>query len=227
MPRSFSALPRRTSSCQNVLPPSMMTSPACISFDSASIVASVILPAGSMIQAVRGLSSLLTKSSRAPAPTAPSAAMAATAFGSLSKTTVECPCFISRRTMLPPIRPKPIMPSCIGILYCCVSTTRSGNRVCDHALIQRIVNRGIQYLQSRLEIALEMHAQRTAAALGQHVEIATRLRRLDHAESSLLTGYRDILGVIGGDLQEYAAVRAPLVSLSGGMQETRAELGAG
>ena len=25
----------------------------------------------------------------------------------------ECPCFISRRTMLPPIRPRPIMPSCM------------------------------------------------------------------------------------------------------------------
>jgi hypothetical protein len=34
---------------------------------------------------------------------------------------VECPCFISRRTILPPIRPKPIMPSCICILYCRLS----------------------------------------------------------------------------------------------------------
>ena len=59
MPRSFSALPRRTSSCQKVLPPSMMTSPGSISFASASMVASVILPAGSITQAVRGFSSLL------------------------------------------------------------------------------------------------------------------------------------------------------------------------
>ena len=84
MPRSFSALPRRTSSCQKVLPPSMMTSPLSISFDKASMVASVILPAGSITQAVRGCSSFLTKSSSAPVPTAPSAAMAVTALGSLS-----------------------------------------------------------------------------------------------------------------------------------------------
>ena len=62
----------------------MMTSPGSISFDSASIVVSVILPAGSITQAVRGFSSFLTKSSSAAAPTAPSAPMAATAFGSLS-----------------------------------------------------------------------------------------------------------------------------------------------
>src|SRR6266481_7807239 len=176
MPRSFSTLPRRTSSCQNVLPPSMMTSPACISFDSASMVASVILPAGSITQAVRGFSSLLTKSSKAPEPAAPSAASAATAFGSLSYTTVECPCFISRRTILPPIRPKPIMPSCI----------------CN-PLIQCIRNRGIEHLQSRFEIALEMHAQRAPPALGQHVEIAAGLGGLDHAEARLLAGHGKVL----------------------------------
>jgi hypothetical protein len=62
----------------------MMTSPLSISFDSASMVASVILPAGNITHAVRGFWSFLTKSSRAPAPTAPSEAMAATAFGSVS-----------------------------------------------------------------------------------------------------------------------------------------------
>ena len=47
-----------------------------ISFASASIVSSVILPAGSITQAVRGFSSFLTKSSSAFAPAAPSAASA-------------------------------------------------------------------------------------------------------------------------------------------------------
>ena len=84
MPHSFSALPRRTSSCQKVLPPSMMTSPRSISFASASMVASVTLPAGSITQAVRGLVSFLTKSSSAVVPTAPSAAIAVTALASLS-----------------------------------------------------------------------------------------------------------------------------------------------
>src|SRR5260370_40814207 len=70
-----------------------------------------------------------------------------------------------------------------------------------------------------------MHAQRTAAALGQHVEIATGLRGLDHAESSLLTGYREILRVIGGDLQKYAVVWTALISLTGGMQKTWTKFG--
>src|SRR6266550_1984500 len=116
MPRSFNALPRRTSSCQKVLPPSMMTSPVCMSFDKASIVASVIGPAGNMTQAVRGLSSLPTKSSRSLAP----------------------------------------------------------------------------------------------AALGEHVEIAARLRRLDHPKARLLARHFQILGIIGRDLQKHAAVGAAL-----------------
>ena len=62
----------------------MMTSPGCISFANASMVASVILPAGSITQAVRGFSSFATKSSSVSAPTAPSAARPATAFASLS-----------------------------------------------------------------------------------------------------------------------------------------------
>jgi hypothetical protein len=59
------------------------------------------------------------------------------------------------------------------------------------------VNRGVELLQPRFQIALEMHAQRAAAALGQHVEIAARLCGLDDAEAGLLTGYRKILGIIG------------------------------
>ena len=82
-PCSFSALARRMSSCQKVLPPSMMTSPRSISLASASMVDSVILPAGSITQTVRGFSSLPTKSSSSPRRCAPSAASAATAFGVL------------------------------------------------------------------------------------------------------------------------------------------------
>jgi hypothetical protein len=61
-----------------------MTSPGSISFASASMVASVILPAGSITQAVRGFSSFATKSSSEPAPVAPSPARPATALESLS-----------------------------------------------------------------------------------------------------------------------------------------------
>src|SRR3982074_3294863 len=94
-------------------------------------------------------------------------------------------------------------------------------------LVQCLDDRGIEQLQSRFEIALQMHAQGAPAALGQHVKIAARLRRLDHPKTGLLTGHREIPGVIRCDLQEYAAVRSALVGLAGGMQETRAEFGAG
>ncbi len=72
-----------------------------------------------------------------------------------------------------------------------------------------------------------MHTERAASALGQHIEIAARLCRLDHAERGLLTGYREVFGVIRGNLQKHAAIGPALVGLAGGMQEARAEFGAG
>src|SRR6266478_8926861 len=97
----------------------------------------------------------------------------------------------------------------------------------NKTLVQSLGDSGIEHLQSRFEIALEMHAQGTTAALGQHVEIAAGLCGLDHAEASLLSGHREVLGIVRCDLQKYAAVGAALVGLPGGMQETRAEFGTG
>src|ERR1700756_5363553 len=210
MPRPFNVPPRRTSSRQKLLPPSMMTSSASMRLASASMVASVIFPAGSITQAVRGFASLATKSSSAFAPAAPSAARAATAFSSLSKTTVVWPSFIRRRTMLPPIRPKPIIPSCIFFV-----------------LTQRFGDRSIQHLQALFQIALQMHPQRAPAALGQDVEITAGLCRLDHAKACLLAGDSKILGIVGGDLQKHSGVGAALVGLTGRMQEARTEFGTG
>src|SRR5882724_2350699 len=170
----------------------------------------MMVSSGCITQAVRGFSSLLTKSSRELAPAAPSAASAATDLGSLSYTTAVCPFFISRRTMLPPIRPRPIMPSCI--LASLVQCFRYG---------------GIKCCQRRGEVALEMNPQRPSSAFGEHVEIAACRRCLDDTKTRLLARHRQIPGVIGGDLQEHAAVRTALVGLAGRMQETRAEFGAG
>ena len=47
-------------------------------------------------------------------PTAPSATMPATASGLTSNTTQSWPARVKRRTMLAPIRPRPIIPSCMG-----------------------------------------------------------------------------------------------------------------
>ena len=65
----------------------------------------------------------------------------------------------------------------------------------------------------------QMHAQRTAAALREHLEIAARLRRFDYAKSIFLAGHREIGGIIACDLQEHAAVRPALVRLAGRMEK--------
>src|SRR6478609_1340429 len=70
-------------------------------------------PAGTMITMARGGASSSTNAAMWLAPVAPSAATAATASGSRSVATQLCPAFISRRTMLAPMRPSPIMPICI------------------------------------------------------------------------------------------------------------------
>src|SRR5512143_834125 len=70
--------------------------------------------AGTMSQTARGAASLPTKSASDSAPVACSAESAATACGDLSNTTHSWPPRISRRTMSAPMRPSPIIPSCIA-----------------------------------------------------------------------------------------------------------------
>src|SRR5215469_14000897 len=80
---------------------------------SRSAMVSSTTAAGTMSQTARGLSSFLTRSTKELAPTARSLTSSATAWGDLSKTTQLCPFLISRRTMLAPMRPSPIIPNCI------------------------------------------------------------------------------------------------------------------
>ena len=72
--------------------------------------------AGTISQTARGFASFVTKSASDEAPVAFSAASASTAFGDMSKTTHSWPSFMRRRTMLAPMRPRPIIPSCMMIL---------------------------------------------------------------------------------------------------------------
>src|SRR3954470_6885482 len=73
--------------------------------------------AGTMMQIERGASSFATKSSMDGAPVAPSPSSAEIASALTSWTTQSWPPRISRRTMLAPMRPSPIMPTCIcGLL---------------------------------------------------------------------------------------------------------------
>src|SRR5277367_1382715 len=68
-----------------------------------------------------------------------------------------------------------------------------------------------------------MDAQCAPPALGQDLEIAARLRRLDYAKSVFLTGHRKIRLVVASNLQNHAAVRAALIRLAGRMQKARAK----
>ena len=113
-----SALPRRTSSCQKVLPPSMMTSPACISFASVvdgrfgDLAGRQHHPGGARLLQLGD--EFFQRAARRPRPRRQ---VPRPPWDPCRRPTVVWPCFISRRTMLPPIRPRPIMPSCIRLRF--------------------------------------------------------------------------------------------------------------
>ena len=69
-------------------------------------------------------------------------------------------------------------------------------------LLQRLLQRRTQLGEILAYVFAEMHAQRAAAAFGQHREIAASLRGLHDAERVFLFGHREIDGVVAGDLQE-------------------------
>src|ERR1051325_5906671 len=91
----------------------MSTSPLPRCGTSASIVSSTGLPEGTMIQITLGAVSRAQRSRRSAAPFAPWAALAFTASALRSHTTPSCPPLSRRSVMLPPIRPRPIIASCI------------------------------------------------------------------------------------------------------------------
>src|SRR5450432_4463456 len=68
-----------------------------------------------------------------------------------------------------------------------------------------------------------MDTQSTAATVGQYLEISPGLGGFYDSESVFLVGHTQIGGVIAGDLQEDSGIWAAFVSLSGGVQEARAE----
>src|SRR6516164_11783036 len=68
-----------------------------------------------------------------------------------------------------------------------------------------------------------MDTQRAAAAFCKDSKVAPRLRRLDHAKGVLLARNRQVLGVVAGDLQEYAGIGSALVGLSRRMKKARAK----
>src|SRR5215813_992985 len=120
--------------------------------------------------------------------------------------------------MLAPIRPRPIIPSCIlsapklrivrgntaGILDCVLH----GLRKC---------------VQAGLQILAEVDAQSAPAAFGENVEVAASLRGFHDTKCIFLAWDCQVGSIIAGNLQEDAAVWAALVGLSCGVQKARAK----
>src|SRR5437764_1621764 len=68
-----------------------------------------------------------------------------------------------------------------------------------------------------------MDTQGPPLALRQHLKISTCLRSFHNAECVFLFRHRQVSSVIARDLQEHPAIRSAFISLSGGVQETRAK----
>src|SRR5947209_12071066 len=183
----------------------MMMSPACMTSASPSTVDSVASPAGTMIHTARGAFSLLTKSCKDALPVAPSFPNACTTSAERSLTTHSWPLRMSRRTMLPPIRPSPTIPNCIFLM----------------SFLKSVADRQIQSTEALHEVTRDVDAQRAALAFAQYLKVPACLRILHHAKGVLLSGNLHVLRMIGRNLQEHARVRTALVRLSRGVQEAR------
>src|SRR6266700_1656751 len=118
---------------------------------------------------------------------------------------------MSRRAMLPPMRPKPTIPICMDVL----------------SSAERLNDRLLQSRKTSSHIRSEMHPDGAPPAFVQHVEIASR-RRIDHgAEAVIAAGHRNVEPMVGSDLEEDSGVRPALIGLAGRMQEARTETNAG
>ena len=119
--------------------------------------------------------------------------------------------------MFAPIRPRPIIPSCIRVTFKTPSLYFVRNRIidCVRKFRERLV-----YLER------EVQARSATIALVQRFEIAEGLRALERLERRHPRN-REIERRVGGELEEDARVRAALVELAGRVQEARAETDGG
>ena len=95
------------------------------------------------------------------------------------------------------------------------------------ALGQRLLDGPADRGQAGVDVLADVDSKRAPAALGQDLEVPSRLGGLDDTEGVLAPGHRQVAGVVAGDLEEDARVGPALVRLPGGVQETRPEADAG
>src|SRR5712692_8680524 len=176
---------------------------------------SVAAPAGTITHATRGALSFATKSSSVTVPTAPSPATSWTVFALLAYATTSWPPRMSRRAMLPPIRPRPTIPICM------LAVLPSGPWI--SLLRRRLDDRVLERHEPALHVLAEVDPQRAAPTLDEHLEIALRLGRLHHTERVPLARHRHVRRVVAGELEEHAGVRPALVGLARRVQKARAE----
>src|SRR5579875_2346757 len=113
----------------------MMMSPSSIRSATCCTTLSV-MPAGIITHATRGFSSFWTNSSSERAPTAPSPSSWLTVSALVSYATAVCPSRMMRRTMLAPIRPSPIMPSCMLLTLLASRAVAADQRVGGAVVLQ-------------------------------------------------------------------------------------------
>src|SRR5262249_3319801 len=157
--------------------------------------------------------SFFTRSSRDVAAVAPSRSTFFTDAAFRSKATHLCPALCSRRTMLAPILPSPIIPSCIA--------NRSFLLFLDRVAVlsQRLSDRRLQCRKTGPHIFSQMHTHRPSPALCKDRETPACLRSFNDTERIFLFGNWKVIGVVARNLKEHAAVGTALVSLSCRMQK--------
>src|ERR1700737_2628492 len=118
--------------------------------------------------------------------------------------------------MLPPIRPRPSIASCIGI-----------NALGTPSMVSPVWYQSYGLAQRRNDLpgiaVLDVDAQGPPAVRLQDLEVAPCLRREEGPERVGRPRDRQILAAVAGDLEEQPGIRAALVKLTGGVQEARAE----
>src|SRR5260221_7045815 len=192
--------------------------PPVPTFPASSFSVASTTAAGTISHTARGDFSFFTRSSSEVAAVAPSRATSFTDSALRAKATHWCPARCSRRTMLAPILPSPIIPSCIDISPVCSCAFDWLPALCEC-----LVNRRLQGCEPCFHVFAEMHAKGASPALRKYCEIAAGLRGLDDTERIFLVGDRKIDGVVTGDLQEDAGVGSAFIGLAGGVKKTRAE----
>src|SRR6266568_4012386 len=115
-----------------------------------------------------------------------------------------------RRTMLAPIRPRPIIPSCM------LAPFQNGTVA---TLRQYLPDDGFELRQVCLRVFPNMHPQGAPVSIGEHLEVAAGLRRLDDAKGIFMSGNRQINGVVAGNLQKNSAVGTAFIGLASGVQK--------